>query len=456
MKVSLIIFFSILSISHGREYGDLISYELIDFKSSTEIFDILENAFPVAPVCDYDVALYKIIYETIDIDSNLTHASAAVAIPQNQDRFFPLVAYFHGTTIMPNDVTSVHGFDSQEGGFISMWLGTVGSIVVIPDYLGLGISDGLHPYQLMIPSANSSVDAIIATKQLVYELGIVPNDQLFLCGYSEGGYVTMATQKIIEENPSLDIDITASAPCAGAYDMSETMYDVMISQTPYGAPYYLPYVLFSYNDYYDMYDSYDEILKPEYASILPDMFYSGEYSSDEINDVMPSIPIDIMRDDVFSEIVSDYNHPIRVALRENDLYDWVPESLMRIYHSTGDELVPVENSEIAYNQFINNGADPNNIELATIDLGTHQDAAPWILISVYYWFQELVDSQEFLLGDMDLNLVLDVLDVIILVNIIVENVSNPDAYQIYVGDINLDGSINVLDVIALVNSILNP
>ena len=127
---------------------------------------------------------------------------------------------------------------------------------------------------------------------------------------------------------------------------------------------------------------------------------------------------------------------------------------MRIYHSTGDELVPVENSEIAYNQFINNGADPNNIELATIDLGTHQDAAPLILISVYYWFQELVDNQEFLLGDMDLNLVLDVLDVIILVNIIVENVSNPDAYQIYVGDINLDGSINVLDVISMVNIIL--
>ena len=208
-------------------------------------------------------------------------------------------------------------------------------------------------------------------------------------------------------------------------------------------------------EYNDIYDSYDEILKPEYASILPDMFYSGEYSSAEINNIMPDIPMDIVKDDVFLDIVSDYNHPVRDALRENDLYDWIPQSITRIYHSTEDELVPVENAEIAYNQFIANGADPSRIELATIDLGSHQDAAPWILISVYFWFQELVDNQEFLAGDMDINFVIDVLDVIIMVNIIVGNVSDPEPYQNYVGDVNLDGDINVLDVISVVNVILD-
>ena len=456
MRILVLIFFSIVAISHAREYGDLISYELIDFRSSAEIESTLENVFPTAPQCDYDVALYKIVYETVDIDSNLTYASASVGIPQNQDKLFPLVAYFHGTTVMQNDVTSVHGFDSGEGGFISMWLGTVGTVILIPDYLGLGVSEGLHPYQLLMPSASSSIDAIEATKQLVYELGVISSEQLFLCGYSEGGYVTMATQKIIEENPSLDIEITASAPCAGAYDMSDTMYNVMISETPYGAPYYLPYVIFSYNDYYNIYDSYDEILKPEYASILPEMFYSGEYSSTEINNIMPNIPMDIVKDDIFLDIVSDYNHPIRDALRENDLYDWSPQSRTRIYHSTQDELVPVENAEIAYNQFIANGSDPDRIELAVSDLGTHQIAAPWILISAYYWFQDLIDSPEILLGDMDLNNIVDVLDVIILVNIIVENVSEAEPYQNYVGDINSDEELNVLDVISMVNIILNP
>ena len=172
MRVHLLIFFSILSISYGQEYGDLVSYELIDFKSSSEIENILQNIFPTAPECDYDVALYKIVYETVDIDSNLTYASAAVGIPQNQDKLFPLVAYFHGTAVMQTDVTSVHGFDSGEGGFISMWLGTVGSIIIIPDYLGFGISEGLHPYQLMMPSASSSIDAIRATKQFVHEVGV--------------------------------------------------------------------------------------------------------------------------------------------------------------------------------------------------------------------------------------------------------------------------------------------
>ena len=67
MRILVLIFFSIVAISHAREYGDLISYELIDFRSSAEIENTLENVFPTAPQCDYDVALYKIVYETLNV-----------------------------------------------------------------------------------------------------------------------------------------------------------------------------------------------------------------------------------------------------------------------------------------------------------------------------------------------------------------------------------------------------
>ena len=53
------------------------------------------------------------------------------------------------------------------------------------------------------------------------------------------------------------------------------------------------------------------------------------------------------------------------------------------------------------------------------------------------------------LGDMNGDSIINILDVILLVNIILG--SDGDAAM---GDINMDGSINILDVILLVNVIL--
>ena len=55
-----------------------------------------------------------------------------------------------------------------------------------------------------------------------------------------------------------------------------------------------------------------------------------------------------------------------------------------------------------------------------------------------------------LLGDINSDGVLNVLDIVSLINIIVFGETDP------LGDVNLDGDINVLDVVTLINIILNP
>ena len=54
-----------------------------------------------------------------------------------------------------------------------------------------------------------------------------------------------------------------------------------------------------------------------------------------------------------------------------------------------------------------------------------------------------------MLGDLNQDEILNILDIIILVNIILEG----DAYQLQ-ADMNEDGSVNILDIITLVNIIL--
>ena len=62
-------------------------------------------------------------------------------------------------------------------------------------------------------------------------------------------------------------------------------------------------------------------------------------------------------------------------------------------------------------------------------------------------FSEEYDFQ--LIGDMNSDATLDVLDVILILNLILENgYSN-------IGDLNFDGLINIQDIIVLINIILN-
>ena len=73
-----------------------------------------------------------------------------------------------------------------------MWLGGRGFITAIPDFLGLGVSEMMHPYMVSISSATAVVDMIRAGMYLCDSIDVSVSDQLFLSGYSEGGYVTMA------------------------------------------------------------------------------------------------------------------------------------------------------------------------------------------------------------------------------------------------------------------------
>ena len=139
------------------------------------------------------------------------------------------------------------------------------------------------------------------------------SDQLFLFGYSQGGHATMATVREIENNPSLNLTISASAPMAGPYSMSGVMRELMESGMPHPNPGYLPYVLFSYQNIYNLYDDITEVLKFPYNQYLFGM-YSGDYGMYEINQTLPSNPVEIFQDSYYQDFLNDPNHPFNLAL----------------------------------------------------------------------------------------------------------------------------------------------
>ena len=66
----------------------------------------------------------------------------------------------------------------------------------------------------------------------------------------------------------------------------------------------------------------------------------------------------------------------------------------------------------------------------------------------------IIINQNILLGDINLDTNLDILDVVIMVNIILD-LYEPSSQEILAADMNNDGMINIQDIILLVNTILN-
>lgn len=72
-----------------------------------------------------------------------------------------------------------------------------GYVVAFTDYIGLRHGEKFHLYQHAVTEAMASVDFIKAIQQLLSNLKIETNCQLFLTGYSQGGHASIATHKYI-------------------------------------------------------------------------------------------------------------------------------------------------------------------------------------------------------------------------------------------------------------------
>lgn len=335
----------------------------------------------VAP--EYEVNLYRVSYDTTHPNGETWPVTGALAVPVGIDCPLPLNCYAHGTIARKTDAPSYQSTESLLG----ILYGSVGFVTALPDYIGLGDSPGLHPYVHAESEAQASLDMLRATRDLRDELGFDLNDQLFLWGYSQGGHTAMALHRMIETDHSDEFTVTACAPMSGPYDISGVQAEVITGDQPYPTPGYLPYVVLSYQLVYgNLYESLDEVFLPQYAAIIPDLF-DGTNTMGFINNQFPSVPSQMLLPEVIEEYENDPEHPIRLALQDNDVYDWAPEAPVRLYYCNGDDQVTYLNSIIAEEAMTANGA----ADVLAFDGGDldHGGCAPLAMFAGFNYFNAL-------------------------------------------------------------------
>lgn len=389
MRVTIVFILSLFvsAVSYGQ--GTIVEDTVILHFTQIQVDSIIEmNGLPSSILnTDYEVDVHRVVYETPDVDGSTTTASGLVMIP-NADTAcsLPMLAYLHGTKIKKTETFYYLQGEWQLG----IMAATSGYAMVMPDYIGLGNSPGIHPYQHTESQATASIDIMRVCRTICEQENRSLNGQLFILGYSQGGHATLGTHRMIQEELNGEFTVTASAPGSGAYDLSDSQLEMVASFDPYSVPGYLPFLIQSYQHVYgNLYDSLQQIYVPPYDQTLPPLL-QGNHGMWEVDNAMPPVPRDIIQPDYADAFFSDTTHPAYLALKANDVYEWVPDAPVLFNYCRNDEQVSFENTIVASSYMINAGATDIEVIERDTALGHFDCAQPSIFFSKF-WFDGMAE-----------------------------------------------------------------
>ena len=349
----------------------LVDAQLTLTRTSSELKTFIENSSLDLDnsALKYDVDLYKVKYKTMYKGTQIT-ASGLVILPKTADEL-PMVSFQHGTIVTQTAAPTGLPLNSTEL-ILYAALSSSGFITVVPDFIGFGESSVyFHPYYVEEATASAIIDNLKAARELALEKSLKYNDRLFLAGYSQGGYATMATHKSLEETPVDHFNLIASFPAAGGYDV-KGVQEYFFSQSTYSQPYYMPYVALAYKSYYGWNESLlPQFFQEPYASRIPTLF-NGTNTSSAINAALTTDVSAFIQEDLRLHIDEKDEYAFLVtAFEDNSLLNWTPKIKMFMYHGDADVTVPYQNSVDTYQHFLDNGASSNTVQFFTIEGADH-------------------------------------------------------------------------------------
>src|ERR1700734_2629454 len=220
-----------------------------------------------APLCD--IIFYHIEYQTVGGAGEATTASAVLMIPSglgaNCTGARPIVLYAHGTTT--DRAYNMADLQNAETISLAALFASQGYIVVAPNYAGYDTSTlPYHPYLIADQQSKDMIDALSAARTalpLASLTTVTDNGRLFVTGYSQGGYVAMATHRAMQ---AAGMNVTAAAPMSGPYALAAFVDAVFYGEVNGDATVSSTFLLGAYQTVYgNMYANPTDVFEPQYA-----------------------------------------------------------------------------------------------------------------------------------------------------------------------------------------------
>jgi Prolyl oligopeptidase family len=234
------------------------------------------------PVCD--ILMYHIEYATVGGNNEATTASGALMVPSglgaNCTGARPILLYAHGTTI--DRAFTMTDLQNNETLLLAALFASHGYIVVAPNYAGYDTSTlPYHPYLIAEQQSDDMIDGLTAARTaLTVASATLTTDsgQLFITGYSQGGYVAMATHRAMQ---AAGMVVSASAPMSGPYALAAFADAVVFGDVNNDSPVSSTLLLTAYQMVYgNIYANPVDAFEAQYASgidsLLPTTLTSSQ------------------------------------------------------------------------------------------------------------------------------------------------------------------------------------
>jgi acetyl esterase/lipase len=350
------------------------------------------------PACGVD--FYHIEYNTVGGAGEKTTASGALLVPTGAAPACsgprPTVLYAHGTQAdKTRNLADITNTNNTEGALIAAVFAAHGYIVVAPNYAGYDTSSlPYHPFLNGDQQSKDMIDALAAARTALPNTSSAAtsdNGKLFITGYSQGGYVAMATHKALQ---AAGKPVTASAPMSGPYALEAFGDAIFFGNVNISSTVFAALVTTSYQKSYgNLYSSPGQAFEPAYASsiegLLPSttplstLFASGKLPQTALFSsttpvtgnatldaalAVPANPVFALGFGPSNLITNDYRvsyaldalaspdgavptpqagvplaaapqHPLRQDLKNNDLRSWIPQSPLLLCGGNQDPTV---------------------------------------------------------------------------------------------------------------------
>lgn len=303
-----------------------------------------------APV--YDVQAWRLRYRTLDVEGDLVEASGLLGVPVKADgAASPVLSFQHGTIFRNAEAPSQNVVATEPG----LLLASLGFLTISPDYVGYGASQGRpHPYLQSAATAASVVDLITAARIWRQREGVRGNGQLFLVGYSEGGFATVAAHRAMQASQSVHLaQLVASLPGAGPYHLGETL-DVLLDRVRDDNP------------------LLGGLLSPGLLKNLGSTV-RNEVRRALVRELIPD-DADVRFDTRFlDQYLADDEDAIE---RDSNVHDWAPAAPVRLYHGRDDQTVPYQASTRTLARMRERGAADVTLTDCPVEPSGHLDCVP--------------------------------------------------------------------------------
>lgn len=369
-----------------RRIGSGISYRMIARWDVARLNRILTEdtpAFARLPVtytpARQAVTLYRVSYPSVvpERGNRPVLLSGLVAVPDGSAEALPLVSYQHGTVYRKFEVPSSPEHSPETQLMIAQFAGQ-GYALIGADYVGMGESAEPQGYMVKASHQQATADMVVAARAVLADLGKTPTG-LFIAGWSQGGYVTMAMLERLEQG---GIPVRAAATASAPVDLWAAMNGFLNFPRPIDAPWVTTIFIlcaFSYESYYEVPGLARALFRPEHYEIGLRAWRDEPVDPAQVpTDLRSLIEPAYFDPDVFSR--SAFGRLVKA----NDAYRWVIRTPVRNFYGEADEVISLGTGRLAmeYQRAIGN----DRVEAISTGQTTHRGTFARAVPAWKAWF----------------------------------------------------------------------